>query len=71
MSMDLLKRYIGLAVRESQARVPTQLLQPDSGNDSEESAPEEEGVNEFCTAGAAMGFSAPAGVQKKTGGWKR
>jgi hypothetical protein len=63
MSRALLKRYIGLAVRESQARVPTQLLEPDSGEASP--AEDEASVVEFSGAGAAMGYVAPSGEQRK------
>jgi len=61
MSKALLVQYLRLAVQESQARVPNQLLPADGG---EEAGGEvEEDVNEFCGigGGAVMGYSEPLG----------
>ena len=69
MSERLLRQYLRLAVRESQARVPNQLLpadgeeEADSGSDTPE-----EGFNEFCGVGGgtAMGYTGPLGGQRKS-----
>ncbi len=70
MSKELLATYIRLAVRESQARVPNQLLPVDGGEEeagNESDAPEE-GFNEFCGVGggAVMGHTGPLGGQRKS-----
>lgn len=68
MSEMLLAQYVKLAVRESQARVPTQLLQPDNG----ESVSDENDANELCGIAVVMGPGMPLnGQRKKTNKRKR
>jgi len=65
MSEQLLVQYLRLAVRESQARVPNQLLPADGGEEADGES--EEGVNEFSGIGGGglMGYSEPLGGQRK------
>ena len=70
MSERLLRQYLRLAVRESQARVPNQLLPADGGDEESDSGSDtpEEGFNEFCGVGggAVMGYAEPLGGQRKS-----
>lgn len=61
MSKTLLVRYIREIIESSPiARVPNQLIDPDETDGKEES--EERGIEEFSSAGAVAGYTAPLGL---------
>lgn len=70
---NLLMRYIRLALAEAHlARVPQQLVTPDStenGQEEDESATEN--VNEFSGVGAIAGYTAPLGMSPDRLGRKK
>jgi hypothetical protein len=71
MSKQLLVRYLRLAVAEAkQARVPNQLIEPDSVNSKEEGS-EVEHVDEFSGVGAIAGYTAPLGMSPDDLGRKK
>jgi hypothetical protein len=69
VSVALLKEFIKLAVESPLARVPNQLLSPDSDNHAEEESPSgEEAVQEFSGVGSIMGYSLPLGMDPDAAG---
>ena len=69
MSKQLLVRYLRMAVKEAKlARVPNQLVEPDSERDADEG---EESVQEFSGVGAIAGYSGPLGMDPDKLGRKK
>lgn len=69
MSKQLLVRYLRMAVKEAKlARVPNQLVEPDSERDADEGA---EDVNEFSGVGSIAGYSGPLGMDPDKLGRKK
>ena len=68
MGQSTLRRYIRLVLEDANARVPTQLIDPD---DAAEEASNDDEVDEFATVAGAMGgnglggFTAPGAGKKK------
>ena len=69
MSKVLLARYIRLVLETRNARVPTQLLDPEGSE--EEGKDEVEDVNEFSGVGAVAGYTAPLGMSPDDLGRKK
>lgn len=68
MSKQLLVRYLRMAVKEAKlARVPNQLVEPDSERDADEG----ESVQEFSGVGAIAGYSGPLGMDPDKLGRKK
>lgn len=69
MGKQLLVRYLRMAVAEAKlARVPNQLVEPDSERDKDEAA---EDVNEFSGVGSIAGYSGPLGMDPDKLGRKK
>lgn len=68
---NLLMRYIRLALAEAHlARVPQQLVTPDSTDSGQDEAAAEN-VNEFSGVGAIAGYTAPLGMSPDRLGRKK
>ena len=69
MGKQLLVRYLRMAVAEAKlARVPNQLVEPDSERDKDEAA---EDVNEFSGVGSIAGYGGPLGMDPDKLGRKK
>jgi hypothetical protein len=80
MISELLRTCIRLTIEDcASSRVPNQLIEPDSENNSDKRKEneEQEDVNEFCGVGAAvggggvMGYSLPLGANPDAYGRKK
>lgn len=71
MSKQLLVRYLRMAVAEAkEARVPNQLVEPDS-DDAKDEVSADEQVYEFSGVGSIAGYTAPLGMDPDKLGRKK
>jgi hypothetical protein len=78
MGKTLLVRYVRMVLESARdARVPNQLIEPDTGSEDGKKRDEVEDVNEFSGVGAVAGYTAPLGAnpdamgRRKNAGKKR
>lgn len=64
--IKLLREYIrALVAEEMDARVPQQLISPDSLNDEDKEEQDTQEVSEFSGTGGVAGYTAPLGFSAK------